>query len=378
MSLVGMLTAIDVLKQSINNNFSFLGANTFIIRNKSNNVKIGRRSPKQSNHPAISFDDARAFQERFSFPSKISISAFASATAVIQHGSEKTHPNVSLNGGDENYVSTAGFEVEAGRNFNSTEMQSAADVVIIGKDIADLLFPSSNPLEKQVLIGSRRYMVIGVLKKAGSGLNMGRDRTAVIPISNLRSQYATGSTSYVINVMVANASMMSPAVTEAIGLFRGIRKVPLNKYDNFEIVRSDNLINTILDMTGYISLGAIVIGLITMFGAVIGLVNIMLVAVNERTREIGVRKAIGATRRNITLQFLIEAIVICQLGGFLGVIFGMLVGNAMTFVIGGSFIIPWNWIILSVVLCVVVGITAGIYPAIKAARLDPVEALRYE
>lgn len=379
MALVGMLTAIDVLKQSISNNFAVLGTNTFVIRNRGANIKIGKKRQMEAPHKVISYNEAVEFQKRYFFPSKISISAFVTPTGVIKHGSEKTYPNISISAGDENYLSTAGYEIQDGRNFTKAEIASGSDVIILGKEICEKIFkPNEIWLDKQVLIGSRKFTVIGILKESGSGLNMGRDRTAIIPVSNFRSHYATSSSSYIINVNVSQPGQMDAAVGEAIGIFRGIRKVELSKSENFEVVRSDNLINSVLDMTSYISVGAILIGLITMFGAVVGLVNIMLVAVNERTREIGVRKAMGATKRSIAMQFLTEAIVICQLGGLFGIIFGMLVGNSMTIFIGGAFLVPWNWIALSVFVCFATGITAGVYPAIKASRLDPIEALRYE
>jgi putative ABC transport system permease protein len=379
MALVGMLTAIDVLKQSISENFAVLGTNTFVIRNRGANIKIGRKRKMEAPHKVISYNEALEFQKRYFFPSKISISAFVTPTGIIKHGSEKTYPNVSISAGDENYLSTAGYEIQDGRNFTKAEIASGSDVIILGREICEKIFkPNEIWLDKQVFVGSRKFTVIGILKEAGSGLNMGRDRTAIIPVSNYRNHYATSSSSYTLNVNVSQPGQMDAAVGEAIGIFRGIRKVDLSKSENFEVVRSDNLINSVLDMTSYISMGAILIGLITMFGAVVGLVNIMLVAVNERTREIGVRKAIGATKTSIAMQFLTEAIVICQLGGLFGIIFGMLVGNSMTIFLGGSFIVPWNWIALSVFVCFATGISAGVYPALKASRLDPIEALRYE
>ena len=378
MSLVGMLTAIDVLKQSINENFSFLGSNTFSIKNRGMRVQFGRGGQRPKKHPEISYEEALRFKKEYAFPGIVSISANATGTGVLKYGSKKTHPNIPVIGGDENYLNASGYEISIGRNFTPEEVQSGSNVVVIGTEIKNNFFGANNPINESIWVGSKRYRVIGVLREKGSGFGMGNDRIAIITINNLRMNYKNEKTSFAITVKCPNANLMENAVGEATGLFRVVRKDKPGKEESFDIEKSDTLINELLGMTQYISMGSIIIALITLLGALIGLLNIMLVSVTERTREIGVRKAIGATRSSIANQFLIEAILICQLGGVLGVIFGILIGNSMTAIIGGSFVIPWNWIIVSVFVCFVVGVASGFYPAMKAAKLDPVESLRYE
>lgn len=378
MSLVGMLTAIDVLKQSINEQFSFLGSNTFTIRNRGSNMRFGKGGQKAKKHPQISYEEALRFKEEFNYPSVVSVSANATPVGVLKYGSKKTHPNIPVIGGDENYLETGGFEIEHGRNFNTTEIQNGHNVVIIGDEIRKNFFDTNTGIGEGIWIGAKQFRVIGTLKSKGSGMGMGNDRSTIIPLNNLRTTFKNEKTSFVVTVKCFNPEGMDNVVGEATGLFRIIRNDKPGKESSFEIMKSDSLINELLGMTKYISMGSIAIAVITLLGALIGLLNIMLVSVTERTREIGVRKAIGATRNSIAFQFLIEAILICQLGGALGVFLGILMGNLLTIILGGAFIIPWNWIIVAVLVCFFVGVLSGFYPALKASKLDPVEALRYE
>lgn len=378
MSLVGMLTAIDVLKQNINEKFSFLGANTFTIYNKGLTFRMGRGGQRPKKHPAISYLEAVQFKERFEYPAIVSISANATRAGVLKFGSKKTHPNVIVVGGDENYLDASGYELGHGRNFNTAELNNGHNVTIVGSEISRNFFGKDPGLGQNIWIGSTQYRIVGVLKEKGSGMGMGNDRTAIIPVQNLRMNYGSDNTSFAITVKCFSPEIMETAVSEATGLFRIVRKDQADREDSFEIEKSDSLINELLGMTKYISMGSVVIAVITLLGALIGLLNIMLVSVTERTREIGVRKAIGATRTSIALQFLIEAIFICQLGGALGVVLGILIGNSLTAILGGAFIIPWNWIGVAVAVCFIVGVLSGFYPALKASKLDPVEALRHE
>ncbi|MBL7883251.1 MAG: ABC transporter permease [Bacteroidia bacterium] len=379
MALVGILTAIDAIKSSINSNFTSMGANTFTIRNREMSVRIGANGRRPKKYRDITYAEAVKFSKEYSFPASPSVSTLASGAATIKYLSKKSNPNIRVFGGDENYMSTSGYDLEKGRNFSSQEVQYGNHVAIIGKDVVDAIFDKKeDPIDKIITIGSGKYRVVGVLKSKGNSMGFGGDKVCILPLSNVRQYFSRPNMSFTINVMVNNSQLMDAAVGEATGVFRKIRKVAITEEPNFEITKSDNLANLLIDNIQKVTAGATAIGIITLLGAAIGLMNIMLVSVTERTREIGIRKAIGATSKIIRSQFLVEAIVICQIGGLLGIVLGIIIGNLISMQLGVGFISPWLWIISGVILCLFVGLLSGLYPAIKASNLDPIEALRFE
>jgi putative ABC transport system permease protein len=274
---------------------------------------------------------------------------------------------------------TSGYEIDHGRGISATESFYGSSVVVLGSDIIDKVFKNKEePVGKFVTIGGVRYQVVGVMKEKGSSLGFNPDNICLIPINNARQRFSRPNASYTVSVNVRDGGMLDAAIGEATGVLRIIRKVNIGEEDSFDISKSDNLANMLFDSLSYLRGAAILIGIITLFGAAIGLMNIMLVSVTERTREIGIRKAIGARKHTIRNQFLAEAIVIAQIGGILGIILGILIGNILALSIGSIFIVPWNWMIWGVTLCLLVALLSGIIPAVKAARLDPINALRYE
>lgn len=381
MALVGILTSIDAIKSSLANNLASMGTNTFNIIRKGTGMGGGRHGDRQKVGEKISFQQALAFKENYNYPATVSMSALGSMSSVVKHQKYETDPNITVYGADENYLNVAGYKLAVGRNVTDLESEIGRNIVILGSEIAKKLFPNyslSNIVGKHIAIRNIQFLVVGVLEEKGSSMTFSGDKMVIIPLQTLRKYFGSQTDSYNLSVMVSDAMGIDPAMAEAEGVFRRVRKIPIAEESDFELEKSDGLISFIVDNTATLQMAAIFIGLITLLGAAIGLMNIMLVSVTERTREIGICKSLGATRRTILIQFLVEAIVICQMGGFVGILFGIFAGNWVTYMVGGDFVVPWAWIMLGFTLCFIVGIISGLYPALKASKLDPIESLRYE
>ena len=378
MALVGILTAIDAIESSLSNQFSSLGSNTFSIENWALKSIGGHNRRETELFKKISYKDALKFREEYKTPSIVSASVKASSSSTVKYKAYKSNPNIPVIGTDENYLTTSGNELELGRFISKNEAYTGKHVAVIGKELSNQIFKNKNPLQKEITIGKGKYKIIGILKEKGSNMGMGTDKLCILPIQNVRQYFSSNNLSYTISVTPLNKISMNTAISEAEGTFRIIRNLSPRDANNFEIKKSDNLIKMLMENIQYVTIAATVIGFITLLGATISLMNIMLVSVKERTKEIGVRKALGAKNHIIRQQFLIESILIGEIGGILGVVLGIGIGNIVAILIGGPFVIPWIWIIGGVILCLVVGLLSGVMPAIKASKLDPIDSLRYE
>ena len=391
MALIGIITAIQAMNQSIKESFATLGANAFTIRYKDRNINIGPRSrvsqvkkgarpDKNSNvGKRIDYLQARMFKENYKFPSLVGIQLGGPQSQIVKYENKETTPEVRVTGGDENFLLINGYSLQAGRNFSQLDVETGRSVCLLGSDIAEKLFPKNKEaaVDKIIRIANLPYRVVGLLKPKGSSAFMQMDKVAVTSYNNVR-RLPNIASSYTLNVMVNDVTQLEPAIGEATGTFRAIRRLDIKDNDNFFIDKSDSIAETFISLLSSISGSAGAIGLITLIGAAIGLMNIMLVAVTERTKEVGLIKALGGTKKSIRNQFLFESIIISLLGAFFGIVLGVLVGNGFAMIVKTGFVVPWGWVITGIVICSLVGLAAGLWPAIKASKLDPIVALRYE
>ncbi len=378
-SLVGILTAIDGIQSSVTDSLSDLGVNTFDIYSK--RARGGRRRGiTEKAQPPLRLKEAVRFIDNYNYPAEISLSTYVTGLAEIKYRSEKTNPTVRVFGVNEHYIALEGLNIEKGRNFSSVEIQYGSNVVIVGKDVVDAIYKKNEEvINSELSIFGGKYRVIGQLVERGQIGGGSPDNTVIIPIINASRLSSDRDLRYSLTVGIKNIDDMEYAMGEATGLMRKIRQDRIGDPNSFEIAKSESLAEQLAVVTGAMKMGGFGIGFITLLGASIALMNIMMVSVTERTREVGVRKALGATPKRIREQFIIEAIVVCMLGGVAGVFMGIGVGNLMAKAMNISgFVLPWIWVLVGLIVCIFVGLISGFLPANKAAKLDPIESLRFE
>jgi putative ABC transport system permease protein len=393
MALVGIITAIKAMNQKFSESFSTMGANGFSVRYRERNIhfggdnrpelklthKTGRKEKVSDLGKRITRKEAEAFIRQYNFPCVKGLSLFGNRANIVSYKGRKTSPNVTVLGGDENFLTLNGFAVLSGRNLNSLDVQTGRNVCLLGYDVCKKLFPEGNEkaINAVIRINNIPYRVLAVLESRGSSFGFSRDNLVLTSYVNTERNFSAGA-SYVIGVQTPTILLVNGAMGEAEGTFRAIRKLDLQEENNFVLDRSDSIAEKAMKSLSFLTISAMVIGLITLIGAAIGLMNIMLVSVSERTREVGLVKAIGGKNRSISRQFLLEAVMISLMGALIGILLGIFVGNLFSLVLKTGFVIPWNWIFYGIILCTLVGLFAGLYPALKAGRLNPIEALRYE
>lgn len=379
-SLVGSLTVVDGIQASITDSFSNLGANTFDIERK--RVDEGSRDGKSAKiYPAIKYSELLQFKKKYNGPGTVSLNTWVTGIAEVKRASKVSNPNLLIRGGDVDFLVADGYDIKEGRNFSVAEGKNGAYVCIIGKQVLNALFESyENPIGESLITQGVKFNIIGTLAEQGgvSG-NSSVDRTLMVPIETARRIAGQRRLRYEATVSLDDPTRIDFAVGIATGIMRGVRGDRIGEENSFDIPVSRSLAERLGEITGYLRIAGFGIGFITLIGASIALMNIMLVSVTERTREIGVRKALGATPLKIRQQFLIEAVVICQLGGVGGIIFGLVIGNLLaTTIFNSSFVVPWAWIAFGLFVGSAVGLLSGYFPAHKASKLDPIDALRFE
>ncbi len=392
MALVGIITAITAMNQKLTESFSTMGANGFTIRYKDRNFRMGGRNSdvnlskkgskkeKLSNlNRIITEHEAENFVNNYHFAATVGVSILADRNVIVSYNSKKTNPNVSLFGADENYLLLNGFGLYAGRNFSKQDVQSAGYYCLLGYDVANKLFKNqvAGGVNNMVRINDKPYRVLGVLASRGSTFGFSRDNIVIAGYRNIKNNFSSDR-SYTIGIITDDITQVPNAMGEAEATFRAIRKLNTTEESNFVLDRSDSMAEKAMTSLGFLTISATVIGLITLIGAAIGLMNIMLVSVTERTKEVGLIKAIGGKSKTIRQQFLSEAVIISILGAIFGIILGVFVGNIFSMVLSTGFVVPWNWVLYGIIICTIVGLLAGLYPALKASKLNPIEALRYE
>ena len=377
-ALVGILAFVAVLESTITSNFSSLGTNTFSISRYDFQDQIDGGTWKVN--PIISYPQANEFKEKYSFlQTTVSLSFQAAGNVEVKSGIKKTDPEITILGTDENFMGNSGLEVTKGRDFNYFDITNNNYVCIVGSDFTKGLFKDVEPIGQTLSIRGAKFKVIGVLKEKGSTFGNRQDLRVFIPIQIARSLFTAPNIDYEIKVKLENSAYFDAAVGEAIMTLRRVRHLQPLEDANFGIERSDELLRQMQEEIGMLRLSTSVIGIITVFGSSIALMNIMLVSVSERTREIGVRKSLGAKKSTIAMQFLTETLIISFLGGALGTLLGILVGGVgASLIFNTSLPMPWLAVVAALITTLVVTVVSGLYPAVKAAALDPVEALRYE
>lgn len=379
-ALVGILTIVAAIDNNLNTSFASMGSNTFNINQYENRNRSSGGSEIEKINPIITYIEAKKFKELYNYPfTHTSLSFNATSSAEVKYENQKTDPEITVIGIDEYFMPNSGLEVTQGRSFNNFDISNNVYSCVVGSDfVSKGLLKDVNPIGKLLTVRGAKFKVIGVLKERGSTFGNSQDLRVFIPIQVARSLFSAPNINYSISTMIDKTELLDAAVDNALNTMRKVRKLNPVEENNFGISRSDDLINRIASITGVLSISAWVMGIITILGSSIALMNIMVVSVTERTREIGVRKALGAKKSTIAFQFFIETLTIGQIGGLFGIVFGILIGYGICLAAGWDFVIPWGAMMAAFITSFIVALVSGLYPAIKASQLDPIEALRYE
>lgn len=377
-SIITISTIIEMMQTSIEEGVAQLGQNTFQIQ-KWPAVQTGGPGSglKYRNRPDITLEQFYRLKEKLNKAKYVAAEEWEFGK-LLKVGNIETNPNVWVSGVTPEAFPNNSWYVEDGRAINERDVQRFEPFIVLGADLAKKLFPTVNPLNQFVTLEGHKFRVIGVLEPQGAFFGQSRDNFAILPITTFQSIYGKRNHSLNITVMAFDRNSYNELIEEAEGIFRAIRKVPPGEENDFDIWSNEQLLTRINDITAGVRIGSIVVAAIALLAAGVGIMNIMLVSVTERTKEIGIRKAIGAKKINILIQFITEAITLSLIGGLIGIILGVAAGNIAGSYLNAVAVIPIDWVIIGVLLCILIGVSFGTYPAYKAANLDPIESLRYE
>jgi len=377
-SIISISTIITMLQTSIEEGVSLLGKNTFQIQKFPVIIASdGSERAKYRNRKDITLEEYERLAERLVEAKSVGAEQWQFGK-LLKYRNKETNPNIMVCGCNTPAFPNNKWTIDIGRQFNENDVLRYQKVIILGADVAKTLFDYNDPIDKVIKVNEHKLRVIGVLEKQGASFGQSQDNFAVIPITTFQSFYGKRSRSINITVMTHDNETYEDVIESAIGYMRTIRKVFAGEDNDFSIFSNQSILSQINDITVGVKIGAFVIAAIALLAAGVGIMNIMLVSVTERTREIGIRKAIGAKRINVLIQFLIEAITLCVFGGLIGIVLGVAVGNYAGSFLDAPTVLPIDWILIGVFMCVTIGVVFGTYPAYKAANLDPIEALRYE
>jgi putative ABC transport system permease protein len=375
-SVIGVMTAIRTLESSVESGLNVFAANTFVIQ-KYPEISFGEERRKHRKRKNIDYDQYKKLKNRAMLPLLVSVSE-RNEVRNVKYKDNVVKNYVGLFGGDEGSIRTFKTYIGDGRNIAPDDVRYARNVCVLGMDVVDRLFPFEDPLSKKIQIEGLDYYVVGVAERQGEAFGQSQDNYIAIPITSYLQKFSNKWTTLSINVEAASEEDYDKTREEAIGIMRTIRKVKPGVENDFEIITSGEMIETFSGFTSGIKLFALSVSIIALVVAGIGIMNIMLVSVTERIKEIGIRKAIGATKQDILTQFLMEAVFLSEFGGIVGIIMGISAGNLVSFIFKIPAVIPIDWAIIGLAVCSLIGIGFGIYPAWKAAQLDPIESLRFE
>ena len=375
-SVIGVMTAIRTLESSVESGLNVFAANTFVIQ-KYPEISFGEERRKHRKRKNIDYDQYKKLKNRAMLPLLVSVSE-RNEVRNVKYKDNVVKNYVGLFGGDEGSIRTFKTYIGDGRNIAPDDVRYARNVCVLGMDVVDRLFPFEDPLSKKIQIEGLDYYVVGVAERQGEAFGQSQDNYIAIPITSYLQKFSNKWTTLSINVEAASEEDYDKTREEAIGIMRTIRKVKPGVENDFEIITSGEMIETFSGFTSGLKLFALSVSIIALVVAGIGIMNIMLVSVTERIKEIGIRKAIGATKQDILTQFLMEAVFLSEFGGIVGIIMGISAGNLVSFIFKIPAVIPIDWAVIGLAVCSLIGIGFGIYPAWKAAQLDPIESLRFE